>query len=70
MQYEKPTSYLIKLSSNATLRVWFSHKYCKKLQEDEVDVRKLKKKDVAMALAGFREALRDLGALEKKNDIS
>ena len=46
--------------------VWFSHKYSKKLSEDDkIDVRKLKKKDVAMALAGFREALRDLGALEK-----
>jgi hypothetical protein len=55
--------------------VWFSHKFSKKLTEDKIDVRKLKKKDVAMALAGFREALRDLGALEqtkkkeKRNDV-
>jgi hypothetical protein len=48
--------------------VWFSHKFHKKLKEDATDVRKLKKKDVARALAGFRQALRDLGALEKKND--
>jgi hypothetical protein len=46
--------------------VWFSHKYHKKLTEDKIDVRTLKKKDVVMALAGFREALRDLGALENK----
>lgn len=43
--------------------VWFSHKYCK--QVENVDVRKLKKNDVADALMGFRQALRDLGALEK-----
>jgi hypothetical protein len=49
------------LSSNDT--VWFSHKLCKKM--NNIDVRTIKKKDVADALAGFREALRDLGALEK-----
>jgi hypothetical protein len=48
--------------------VWFSHKFYKKISDSDVDVRKLKKKDVAMALAGFREALRDLGALEKHHD--
>ena len=48
--------------------VWFSHKFSRKINEDVIDVRKLKKKDVAMALAGFREALRDLGALEKNHD--
>jgi hypothetical protein len=50
--------------------IWFSHKYAKKLSEGELDVRKLKKKEMLMALAGFREALRDLGALKKrpKND--
>jgi hypothetical protein len=48
--------------------VWFSHKFSKKIIEDQIDVRKLKKKDVVMALAGFREALRDLGVLEKNND--
>jgi len=42
--------------------VWFSHKYCSRVSE--IDVRKLKKKEVAVALAGFRQALRDLGALE------
>lgn len=48
--------------------VWFSHKFSNKLNDGKVDVRKLKKKDVALALAGFREALRDLGALESRND--
>ncbi len=49
--------------------VWFSHKYYNKIKEDKsIDLRKLKKKDVAMALVGFREALRDLGALERPHD--
>jgi hypothetical protein len=48
------------LGSNSA--VWFSHKFCQRM--DGVDVRTLKKKDVAEALAGFRQALRDLGALE------
>lgn len=42
--------------------VWFSHKFSNRVLD--IDVRKLKKKDVADALAGFRQALRDLGALE------
>ncbi|HVV26176.1 MAG TPA: hypothetical protein VHC21_04065 [Candidatus Saccharimonadales bacterium] len=50
------------LSENET--VWFGHKLRKKLSEEAVDVRTLKKKDVVIALAGFRQALRDLGALE------
>ncbi len=45
--------------------VWFGHKLRKKVAEEPVDVRTLKKKDIVVALAGFREALRDLGALEK-----
>jgi hypothetical protein len=52
------------LSSNHT--VWFSHKFCQKMKD--VDVRTLKKKEVADALAGFRQALRDLGALEQSHD--
>lgn len=48
------------LSSNDT--VWFSHKFCQKIKD--IDVRKMKKSDVMGALAGFRQALRDLGALE------
>jgi hypothetical protein len=44
--------------------VWFSHKFSQKISD--IDVRKLKKKEVAMALAGFREALRDLGALDRE----
>lgn len=48
--------------------VWFSHKFTKKILEDGIDVRTLKKKDVVRVLAGFRSALRDLGALEKPHD--
>ncbi|HUA13422.1 MAG TPA: hypothetical protein VL989_02900 [Candidatus Sulfotelmatobacter sp.] len=44
--------------------VWFAHKLSKKLAENEIDVRTLKKKDILMAMAGIREALRDIGALE------
>lgn len=43
--------------------VWFAHKFASKI--DGEDVRKLKKNDVLKALNGFREALRDLGALER-----
>ncbi len=43
--------------------VWYGHKLCKTIIND--DVRKLKKKDVLDTLSGFRQALRDLGALEK-----
>jgi hypothetical protein len=48
------------LGSNSA--VWFSHKYCQRMED--IDVRTMKKKQVAEALAGFRQALRDLGALE------
>lgn len=51
------------LSDNES--VWFGHKLCKKLSDEVVDARTLKKRDIVTALAGFREALRDLGALEK-----
>ncbi len=50
------------LTDNET--VWLGHKLHKRLSQEDVDVRKLKKKDVLDALAGFRQALRDLGALE------
>lgn len=50
------------LTDNET--VWLGHKLRKRIsQGEDVDVRKLKKKDVLAALAGFRQALRDLGAL-------
>ncbi|MEK7599944.1 MAG: hypothetical protein AAB462_02830 [Patescibacteria group bacterium] len=49
------------LTSNDT--VWYGHKLRKNIASE--DVRKLKKKDVVDALSGFRQALRDLGALEK-----
>lgn len=42
---------------------WFGHKLRQKVSEEALDVRTLKKKDIVLALAGFREALRDLGAL-------
>lgn len=42
--------------------VWFSHKYCDEIAEE--DVRRLKKQDIIDALSGFRQALRDLGALD------
>ena len=44
--------------------IWLGHKLCNRLKQEEVDVRKLKKKDMVDALAGFRQALRDLGALQ------
>ncbi len=42
--------------------VWFGHKLRNRIVQD--DLRKLKKKDVLEALSGFRQALRDLGALK------
>ena len=50
------------LSSNDT--VWVGHKLRNRMEQAEIDVRRLKKKDLVIALAGFRQALRDLGALE------
>lgn len=47
-------------------QVWLGHKLRNRLAQKDVDIRKLKKKDIAAALSGFRQALRDLGAL--KND--
>lgn len=48
------------LTSNDT--VWFGHKLRNKVAHE--DVRKLKKQDILAALAGFRQALKDLGALK------
>lgn len=48
------------LSANEA--VWFGHKLRNKIPEQ--DVRKLKKQDILEALAGFRQALKDLGALK------
>lgn len=50
------------LTSNDT--VWFGHKLRNRIVHE--DVRKLRKQDVLEALSGFRQALKDLGAL--KND--
>lgn len=44
--------------------VWLGHKLSKRISQEDVDVRTLKKQEVLQALAGFRQALRDLGALE------
>lgn len=49
------------LTSNDS--VWFGHKLRNRIVHE--DVRKLKKQDILTALQGFRQALRDLGALEK-----
>lgn len=43
--------------------VWLGHKLRNRIVQEDVDVRKLKKQDVLEALNGFRQALRDLGAL-------
>lgn len=48
------------ISSNDS--VWFGHKLRKQIASK--DVRTIKKQDVLVALAGFRQALKDLGALE------
>ncbi len=48
------------LSANDT--VWFGHKLRNKIVHE--DVRKLRKQDVLEALNGFRQALKDLGALD------
>lgn len=42
--------------------VWFGHKLRNKLVHEEYS--NLKKKDVVKALGGFRQAMRDLGALK------
>lgn len=49
-----------KLSDNEA--VWFGHKLRNKITGE--DVRKLKKQEILDALAGFRQALKDLGALQ------
>src|SRR5882757_6481802 len=43
-------------TSNDT--IWVGHKLCNRLQNNDVDVRTLKKKDMVIALSGFRQALR------------
>jgi hypothetical protein len=44
--------------------VWFAHNLAKKLLEDAVP--RLKEADVKKSLVGYRQALRDLGALQEK----
>lgn len=55
-------------SLTANDMVWLGHKLRNRLAQEEIDVRTLKKQDIVNALSGFRQALRDLGALEVKND--
>jgi|AntRauTorckE6833_2_1112554.scaffolds.fasta_scaffold00406_11 hypothetical protein len=45
--------------------VWFAHNLAKKTKED--DAPQLKEAEVKKALLGFRQALRDLGALQHGN---
>lgn len=42
--------------------VWFAHNFAKKLVDDAVP--RIREADVKKSLVGFRQALRDLGALE------
>lgn len=49
-------------SNNESL--WFGHKLYNRIQDD--GFRKLSKKDTLEALGGFRQALKDLGALKDK----
>lgn len=46
--------------------VWLGHKMRKQISD--IDVRKLRKQDVLQALHGFRQALRDIGALKVPGD--
>lgn len=46
--------------------VWFAHNLCKKVLAADPKL-KLKESDVRTALVGFRQALRDLGALPEDN---
>lgn len=52
-----------KISNNDQL--WFAHNLAKKLKADPAF--KLKEADVKAALIGFRQALRDLGALQSSD---
>ncbi|MCA1806598.1 MAG: hypothetical protein LC687_01865 [Actinobacteria bacterium] len=45
--------------------VWYAHNLAKKTKED--DAPQLKEAEVKKALLGFRQALRDLGALKHGN---
>lgn len=47
--------------------VWFAHNVCKKVLADP-DIR-LKEDDVKAALVGFRQALRDIGALPMNKEL-
>lgn len=41
--------------------VWFGHKLCNRINQE--NLKKLSKQDTLEALSGFRQALKDLGAL-------
>ena len=51
-----------KLSDNES--VWFGHKLRNKIQDN--NLKKISKQDTLEALGGFRQALKDLGALHDK----
>ncbi|MEO8105061.1 MAG: hypothetical protein ABI602_01860 [Candidatus Saccharibacteria bacterium] len=52
-----------KLSNNES--VWFGHKLTNKIRDN--DLKKIGKLDTLEALSGFRQALKDLGALAEKH---
>jgi len=54
-----------KLSNNEG--VWFGHKLRNRIQDN--DLKKISKQDTLEALSGFRQALKDLGALRDKPPI-
>ena len=51
-----------KLTDNES--VWFGHKLRNRIQDN--DLKKISKQDTLEALSGFRQALKDLGALRDK----
>lgn len=63
---ERMVSAQRKFSNNDA--VWFAHNLCKKVLTDP-DAR-LREADVRNALIGFRQALRDLGALESGDNAA
>jgi hypothetical protein len=47
--------------------VWFGHKLRNRIAD--IDVRKLHKQEIIEALQGFRQALRDIGALDVPREV-
>lgn len=63
---ERMVSAQRKITNNDQL--WFAHNLAKKVIADPA--MKLKETDVKLALMGFRQALRDIGALESKEQTA